>query len=146
MRQAMLDFRLEISGADLLVAGDQRSIQRLLSILLENASKFTLPGGSVTLSAATNGKFIVLTVRDTGIGIAQEHQTRIFERFYRVPKSGLVPPGSGLGLSLAKWIAEKHGSQLNVESAPGLGSAFSFSLERIDIPLQTIETSEVSLA
>jgi signal transduction histidine kinase len=143
--QAMLDFRVEISEGDLFVMGDQRAVQRLLSILLENASKFTPPGGSVKLSASTKGNSIVLSVRDTGIGIAPEHQPRIFERFYRVPTSGLVPPGSGLGLSLAKWIAERHGSQLIVESAPGLGSAFSFSLERVDISLQTIDASEVSL-
>jgi signal transduction histidine kinase len=146
MNQAMLDFRAELPHDDVVVLGDLRSIQRLLSILLENASKFTPPGGSVKLSAAIEAKRIVLTVRDTGVGIALEHQPRIFERFYRAPTSDPVPFGSGLGLSLAKWIAERHGSQLSVDSAPGLGSAFSFSLERVDVPLQTIDASEVSLA
>lgn len=146
MNQAMLDFRVEISEGDLFIMGDQRAIQRLLSILLENAGKFTPAGGSVRLSATTKSKFIVLSVHDSGIGIAPEHQLRIFERFYRVPTNGPASPGSGLGLSLAKWIAEWHGAQLEVESAPGLGSVFSFSLERIDIPLQNIDASEVSVA
>ncbi len=146
MNEAMLDFQVDISEGDLFFMGDQRAIQRLLSTLLENASKFTPPGGSVKLCAAANGKSIVLSVRDTGIGITAEHKHRIFDRFYRVPTSGPVVPGSGLGLALAKWIAERHGSQLNVESAPGLGSKFSFSLERIDIPLQTLDASEAFLA
>ncbi|MDR3735824.1 MAG: ATP-binding protein [Acidobacteriaceae bacterium] len=148
MNQAMLDFRVEIPDGNVVVSGDLRAIQRLLSILLENASKYTPPGGIVELSAHTRGERTVLCVRDTGVGIASEHQHRIFDRFYRVPKSGLIPAGSGLGLSLAKWIAERHGSQLTVESAPGMGSAFSFSLERIDTPLQTqtIDTSAVSVA
>ena len=126
--------------------GEPRSVQRLLSVLLENASKFTPPGGSVTLSAATEAKHMVLSVRDTGVGIALEHQPRIFERFYRAPTSGPVSAGSGLGPSMARWIAEKHGSQLSVESAPGLGSFFSFSLERISIPHQSIDATKVSVA
>jgi signal transduction histidine kinase len=146
MDKAMLDFRVEMPEHDDVVLGDLRSVQRLLSILLENASKFTPPGGSVTLSAATEAKQMVLSVQDTGVGIALEHQPRIFERFYRVPTSGPVTAGSGLGLSLAKWIAERHGSQLDVESAAGLGSVFSFSLEKVDIALKSIDSSGVSQA
>jgi len=145
INEALLDFQVDISEAGLFFMGDHRAIQRLLSTLLENASKFTPPGGSVKLCAATKGKSIVLSVRDTGVGITPEHKHRLFDRFYRVPTSGPVAPGSGLGLALAKWIAERHGSQLSVESTPGLGSVFSFSLERIDIPLQTLDASEASL-
>jgi len=131
MNQAMLDFRTEMLEEDLVLLGDAQGIQRLLSILLENASKYTPPGGAVKLSAAVAGERIVLSVRDTGIGIALEHKLRIFDRFYRVPSAGQgVPAGSGLGLALAKWIAERHGTELSVESDTGCGSCFSFSLRR----------------
>ncbi len=146
MDESMLELRVVKPENDIVVLGDMRSIQRLLSILLENASKYTPPGGIVKLSAVANGERVVFSVRDTGVGIAPEHRSRIFDRFYRVPTDGLIPGGSGLGLSLATWIAERHGSQLTVESKPGIGSAFSFSLERIDLRLQTINVPEVSVA
>ncbi|MGD0831058.1 MAG: ATP-binding protein [Terracidiphilus sp.] len=131
MNHAMLDFDTEIQEDDLAAMGDAHGIQRLLSILLENACKFTPPGGSVTLSASEEGKFIVLSVRDNGIGIAPEHRARIFDRFYRAAHvSGRSMTGSGLGLALAKWIAQRHGTELSVESDPGSGSCFSFSLRR----------------
>ena len=130
MNQAMLDFRTEMPEEDLVLLGDAQGIQRLLSILLENASKYTPPGGAVKLSAAVEGERIVLSVRDTGIGIAHEHKLRIFDRFYRVPSAGQgVPAGSGLGLALAKWIAERHGTELSVESEPDAEVAFLFATE-----------------
>jgi two-component system sensor histidine kinase BaeS len=101
-----------------------------LSILLENAAKSTPPGGSITLTAAQSGTRVFLSVRDTGVGISEEDMPRIFDRFYRAAKTlNTAPRGSGLGLALAKWIAERHGTQLMVESLPGHGSCFSFSLE-----------------
>jgi two-component system phosphate regulon sensor histidine kinase PhoR len=76
---------------------------------------------------------IDLSVQDTGIGIAAEHQVRIFDRFYRVAANrDTVPAGSGLGLALGRWIAERHGTELRVESEPGTGSRFSFSLQEAD--------------
>jgi heavy metal sensor kinase len=147
MNQAMLDFRVETPGGDLVLLGDSQSIARLLSILLENASKYTPPGGEVNLSAAVDGERIVLSVRDTGIGIAPEHRLRIFDRFYRVSSAGGgVPAGSGLGLALAKWIAERHDTELCVESNPGRGSRFSFSLRRTDPALARIHAIETSQA
>jgi heavy metal sensor kinase len=129
--QASLDFKIEMPEGDPVLLGDAYAIPRLLSILLENASKYTRPGGRVTLSAAVDGERIILSVRDTGIGIAPEHRPRIFDRFYRVmPADGAAASGSGLGLALAKWIAECHGTELCVESAPESGSCFSFSLRR----------------
>ncbi len=131
MDMALLDFRIEIESEDLALLSDQHLIRRLLSILLENASKYTPPGGAVTLRAATAGSRIILSVQDTGIGIAAEHQSRIFDRFYRVTLVGeTTQPGSGLGLALAKWIAERHGTELCVASEQGHGSSFSFSLEK----------------
>jgi signal transduction histidine kinase len=131
MNQAMLDFRVELPDGNLAVLGDSHGLVRLLSILLENASKFTPPGGSVTLRAIAQKHRVVLVVQDTGIGIAPEHKPRIFDRFYRTAPAGEpVRAGSGLGLCLAKWLAERHGTELRVESEPGHGSHFSFSLQR----------------
>jgi heavy metal sensor kinase len=133
MSQALLDFTIAMPTENIAVLCDEKSMRRLLSILLENACKYTLPGGSVRLWAEAQGERIALFVADTGIGIDPEHISRIFDRFYRaVPDHGLIRPGSGLGLSLAKWIAERHGTELSVESAVGRGSRFSFSLELTD--------------
>jgi two-component system, OmpR family, heavy metal sensor histidine kinase CusS len=130
MQRALLDFRIETLCDGLVLLGDANGLQRLLSILLENAAKFTPPGGSVTLAATRSGSRIVLSVRDTGVGISAEDMPCIFDRFYRAAQtSNTVLRGSGLGLALAKWIAERHGTQLTVESQQGLGSCFSFSLE-----------------
>jgi two-component system, OmpR family, sensor histidine kinase CiaH len=110
--------------------GDPNAIPRLLSILLENASKYTPPGGAVTLSAAVDAERVVLSVRDTGVGIAPQHLPRIFDRFYRVAQVRTdLAAGSGLGLALGKWIAERHGAELRVESKPGCGTCFSFELQ-----------------
>jgi len=130
IRRAMLDFHVEIPDDDVVVLGDLRSIQRLLSILLENASKFTPPGGKVELTSTVKDRRAVLSVRDTGIGIPPEHRQRIFERYYRTtPVSENGPQGSGLGLALGKWIAQRHGTELCVQSDLGCGTCFSFSLE-----------------
>jgi heavy metal sensor kinase len=141
MNHAMLDFRTELPDEDLVLLGDAQGIPRLLSILLENASKYTPPGGAVKLSAAVEGERIVLSVRDTGVGIAPEHSSRIFDRFYRIPSDGQGgPAGSGLGLALARWIAERHGAELSVESEAGRGSCFSLSLEQADALVSGIDT------
>jgi heavy metal sensor kinase len=132
MADAMLDFRAEIPEGDLVVLGDMQGISRLLSILLENASKFTPPGGSVVLSATSRSADIRISVSDTGIGIAPEHIDRIFDRFFRAATvREHAAAGSGLGLAIGKWIAERHGMELSVETQPGRGSCFSFGLNRI---------------
>jgi heavy metal sensor kinase len=131
MRLALLDFRTEADDPDLVVLGDTVSLSRLLSILLDNARKYTPPGGTIVLKGEINDARIRLSVRDSGIGIAEEDLPRIFERFYRGEQNALSESrGSGLGLALGKWIAERHGTQLLVESEPGYGSDFSFSLPR----------------
>jgi heavy metal sensor kinase len=139
MNQALLDFRVVIPADDLVVLGDAHGIPRLLSILLENAIKYTPPGGAVKLSAAIDGDRIVLSVRDTGVGIAPQHIPRIFDRFYRVATATEdVSAGSGLGLALGKWIAERHSTSLCAESDPGRGSCFSFSLKRTDAKIPAV--------
>ena len=129
---ALIDFRVDVPGSDPVLLGDAAGVSRLLSILLENASKYTPPGGSVVLSAKCSDTQILISVRDTGLGILEEDLPRIFDRFYRGGQAcGQVSRGSGLGLALAKWIAERHGTQLKVESRLGHGSCFSFSLQRV---------------
>ena len=143
MAHAMLKFHVEISDNNLILLGDPQGIKRLLSILLENASKYTPPGGWVTLRATATRWHAEISVLDSGIGIDPEYKDRIFDRFFRVATGRPSPAGSGLGLSLAKWIAERHGSQLCVESAPGHGSCFSFSLEKSNTALAAIDDSPV---
>jgi len=139
--QAMLDFRIEMPESDLVVLADISGIRRMLSILLDNACKYTPPGGVVTLRATAAGGHVEIFVQDSGIGIDPAYNERVFDRFFRAPTSGPLPPGSGLGLSLARWIAQRHGTQLCLESAPGHGSCFSFSLERSNRALQPIPDS-----
>jgi signal transduction histidine kinase len=131
MQLARLDFRTEVEDHDLVVLGDPASLSRLLSILLDNGRQYTPPGGYVVLTGKNDGTRIRFSVRDNGIGIAEEDLPRIFERFYR-GGSMQESRGSGLGLALGKWIAERHGTQLLVESEAGQGSDFSFSLMRVD--------------
>lgn len=129
MQSALIDFQVKLHEDNLVALGDPAGIQRLLSILLENASKYTPPGGQVILSAESSESGIQFNVRDTGIGISAEDLPLVFERFYRVSQaSEAFSRGSGLGLALGKWIAERHGTQLLVESKIGHGSCFSFSL------------------
>ncbi|MGB7969614.1 MAG: ATP-binding protein, partial [Methanobacterium sp.] len=131
MDRAMLDFSVDCPQPELIVLADEQGILRLLSILLDNASKYTPPGGFVTLAASADEGRVLLSVRDSGIGIAVEDFGRIFDRYYRaVPLGERTASGSGLGLALGKWIAECHGTRLCVESEPGHGSCFSIWLQR----------------
>jgi signal transduction histidine kinase len=133
MDQAELAFAVEIPDERVIALGDEDSIHRLFSILLENAAKFTPPGGSIRIAIAVQESHVAFTVQDCGLGIATEHKQHIFDRFYRaVPAGGSPAKGSGLGLALAKWIAERHGTELKVESEAGCGSSFSFCLQRAD--------------
>jgi signal transduction histidine kinase len=133
MDHAELVFAVEIPDDRVIVLGDEDSMHRLFSILLENAAKFTPPGGSIKIATAVQESRVVFSVQDSGLGIASEHKQHIFDRFYRaVPAGGSPAKGSGLGLALAKWIAERHGTELKVQSEPGIGSSFSFSLQRVD--------------
>lgn len=140
MQLSMLDFQVEMPQELLVALGDPSGVQRLLSILLENASKYTPRGGSVLLKTEASQEHIRFVVNDTGFGIAQEDIPRIFDRFYRANRTGdLHRHGSGLGLALGKWISECHGTKLTVESQLGVGSSFSFSLRR-----QYIAATELS--
>jgi signal transduction histidine kinase len=106
---------------------DSQRIRHVFSNLLSNALRFTAPGGSVNVSAIPEDNFVRFSVQDTGVGIPHEHLNHIFEQFYRVPgqddKSGI-----GLGLAIVREIIHAHGGEVGVESAPGKGSNFRFTL------------------
>ena len=117
------------------VTGDPDALRRLLLILMDNAIKFTPAGGSIHvdmhLETAGGESLALIDVRDTGTGIAPEHIPHIFDRFYRTSqdrsrKSG----GAGLGLSIAQWLALRHGGKLQVQSVLGSGSTFQLILRR----------------
>jgi two-component system phosphate regulon sensor histidine kinase PhoR len=111
------------------VRGDSNSLQEVLQNLLDNALQYTPAGGKIDVSASCSDGRVVVTVADTGIGIPQVEQERIFERFYRVDAArSREAGGTGLGLSIARHIMEAHGGRLWVESAVGEGSRFHFSI------------------
>jgi GAF domain-containing protein len=122
---------LEVAIGDDLdaVAGDERKVKQVVYNLLSNAVKFTPDGGRVDVRAARQDGAVQVTVRDTGIGIAPEDQERIFEEFSQVGRDPeRSREGTGLGLTLSKRYVELHGGRIWVESEPGHGSAFSFTL------------------
>ena len=120
--------RAEINGLPP-IRGDLRKIQRALANLIDNALKYTDSGGQVTLLAEECGRFLRITVQDTGMGIPDKDKNKIFERFYR-GDSSRTHPGSGLGLSLACAIAHAHGGEITFHSSLGHGSSFSLILPR----------------
>jgi heavy metal sensor kinase len=109
------------------IVGDNRMIQRMLSNLLDNAIKYTPSGGKVSVWVSENdGKEVVVTIKDTGIGISPNDLPRIFDRFYRCDQSR-SNPGIGLGLSLARAIARAHGGDITVTSTLNQGSIFAIT-------------------
>ena len=118
---------IEISGDGFVLLGVRRLLSELLYNLCDNAVKYNVPGGTVHIHVENN----VLTVRDTGIGIPLEHQSRVFERFYRVDKShSKQSGGTGLGLSIVKHATAYHKAQLQLESAPGAGTAITVTFPK----------------
>jgi signal transduction histidine kinase len=117
-------------GVDLpLVTGDVGMIERVLTNLIENALRFTPAGGAVRAILDRESDAVRVTVSDTGTGIMPEDLPHVFERFYRADKSrDRTTGGAGLGLAIARQIVELHGSSLSVQSRPGEGARFSFSL------------------
>jgi signal transduction histidine kinase len=111
---------------DLTLTGDMDALIRLFVNLLDNAIKYT-EHGEITVTASIKGSEIIVDVIDTGIGIPPEHLPRIFDRFYRVDPARSAG-GAGLGLAIARQIAEAHGGRLEVRSAPGAGSTFTVLL------------------
>jgi signal transduction histidine kinase len=132
---AMKDQKLSLTeaedfGHEIWLQGNRSLLRRLTSILVDNALKYTPQGGQVALSLRRSDSNVVFSVSDTGIGIPPHLQSRVFDRFFRADsaRSRSKIPGSGLGLSIAKWIADVHGFQIELASAVNRGSVFSVTL------------------
>jgi heavy metal sensor kinase len=120
--------RCDVTGGSHCI-GDSRMIQRMISNLLDNAVKYSRSGGSVIISIAENDAQVVVSIKDTGIGISPKDLPHIFERFYRCDQSR-SEAGIGLGLSLARAIARAHGGDITATSTPNHGSTFTITLPK----------------
>lgn len=120
--QATADEQLELTA-------DRERLHQLLVILLDNAIKYTPPPGEILITGNRQGNNLVVTVEDSGQGIAPEDLPRVFGRFYRGDKvRSREKGGTGLGLSIAKWIVEQHDGKIGVENRPGGGTKFNIIL------------------
>ena len=120
-------------GNETMIVADPELVERALLNLLHNAVKFTEAGGSIEVlsemgDASDPAPMIWIRVRDTGIGIEPAEQSRIFQRFYRVDRARQSGGGTGLGLAVVRHIAEVHGGAVSLQSVPGQGSTFGFSV------------------
>lgn len=130
-----VEIKLEDIGKNILVHADRNQIKQVLINLIENAIKYNRSGGTVTVGTKPFSKDksrVLVYIQDTGIGIDQQYIDRVTERFFRVDKSrSREKGGTGLGLAIVKHIMEAHGEKFFIESTPGVGSTFSFTLTKV---------------
>lgn len=119
------------------ISGDVELIQVVFKQLLDNAAKYSSPGGLITVTATPHDRQVVVTVEDRGPGIPEEEQAHIFDKFFRGMQTRESLPGIGMGLSIAREIVTAHGGRIWVESLPGQGSRFCFTLPVADQEPQT---------
>jgi signal transduction histidine kinase len=132
---ARIQLVVDLPQSPLFAMADPAYLHRLLNIVLENAGKYTPAGGMVHLALFEEDSHARFEIRDTGIGIPAQDLAFIFERFRRGSNAQQASDhGSGLGLALAAWIAECHGTAIRVESEPGIGSTFRWTLALADGP------------
>ncbi|MDQ3412931.1 MAG: cell wall metabolism sensor histidine kinase WalK, partial [Chloroflexota bacterium] len=126
------------------ICADRARVEQVMLNLVHNAIKFTPAGGTITVSARANQGALVVTVTDTGVGVAEEEMPRLFERFYKADRAR-SSDGTGLGLAIAKHIVQAHAGVIWVESEAGRGSRFSFTLPLAEEAAKTapIRTSPV---
>ncbi|MCC6858983.1 MAG: response regulator [Bryobacterales bacterium] len=125
---AQRGIRLTTPSGEIHVYADRLRFKQIVYNLVSNALKFTPQGGSIDVSASVGSLEICFTVSDTGIGIPFEDQASIFDKFYQVSSATPVREGAGLGLAIARRLVEQHSGKIWVESEPGKGSHFSFTL------------------
>jgi signal transduction histidine kinase len=126
-----LEFIADFSSDKVFVCADGEKILRVLYNLLDNAVKFTPERGIISVGISENPQEVIVSVKDSGIGLSEEERGRVFERFYKADSSrGEHKKGSGLGLSIAREFVRAHNSDIYVKSIVGEGSAFSFSLKK----------------
>jgi heavy metal sensor kinase len=130
------------------VVGDPQRLQLALTNLIENAIKFTPPGGEIVVSCARSRGRVGVSVRDTGRGISGEAQTRVFDRFYRArehPQDRTATVGGGLGLAICKEIAAAHGGTVTVQSEEGRGSLFTLWLPDLEREGEAVQAPDTYL-
>jgi two-component system phosphate regulon sensor histidine kinase PhoR len=128
-KQISLSFKSE-SNLPFFVEADKVRISQVLNNLISNAIKYGREKGNVFVGFSVVDNLLLTEISDDGMGIAQEHLSRLFERFYRVDKArSREKGGTGLGLSIVKHILEAHGQTVNVRSTVGIGTTFSFALK-----------------
>ncbi len=131
MRTVVKTHTVELVGnPPVKIFGDETTIRQMIRIFLDNAVKYTPEGGSITVNSTVVGDKILLSISDSGIGIAPENLEKIFDRFFRIDSENLVSEanGSGLGLSIAKWIADSHDIKISVDSTLGKGTTFTLTI------------------
>jgi len=134
-----LHWQMEIPDGLPHIAADRDKIKQVLLNLLSNAIKYNQPQGSITMSAAVEENELVITIKDTGMGINEEYLVHLFEKFYRVGSSENEAPGSGLGLAISQRIVEAHNGRIEVESKVGVGTTFRVYLPIMLPEARTIE-------
>lgn len=135
-----ISFHVQIEDGLALIEGDQQLLGRAMNNLLTNAVKYNCDGGEIIITAANQPDFLRVDVRDTGVGIPEQDQPYVFDRFYRASNSAQsMANGSGLGLAIVKAIVQKHGGYIWLQSDLGEGTTFSFTLPRKDKRQQHME-------
>ena len=121
-------FELEIAGDCPEIPADEEKVSQVLENLLSNAVKYSPEGGTIVISAAVSDNLCRIAVKDRGMGMSPQEVDRIFENFYRADTTNSAIPGTGLGMSIVKYIAEAHGGSVCVESETGKGTTVAFTL------------------
>jgi len=129
-----LDWRMEIQDNLPQIAADKDKIKQVLLNLLSNAIKYNRPDGNIMMSVIVEGNDIIITIRDTGMGISEVYMEHLFEKFYRVETAEKQAPGSGLGLAISQRIVEAHNGRIDVHSEVGVGTTF-----RVYLPIMLPE-------
>ena len=143
-----LSVDVHLSDEKTMVWADEDRISQVITNLVDNAVKFSDDGGELKVWANTIGNKVYVNIADTGEGIAEEEQPYIFERFYKIDKShSRSKPGTGIGLSIVKRIISQHGEKISLQSTPGKGTTFTFTLSKAaeepeeKEPIDTIDRS-----
>ena len=124
-----MSFDLVLTGQELFVTGDMSKIQQVLYNLIDNATKFSHPNSAIKIETSIKNEKVLISVKDSGIGIPADSIKKIWDRFYKTDLSrGKDKKGTGLGLSIVKEIIQAHNEHINVISTEGVGTEFIFTL------------------